>query len=370
MRPGRPLLKQVPSLYLAFATLFGFFAIGSAAAWCLGRGCKAVGAVVAVLNLVVFGSLSFLVRCRRCGERVIYRRFRRGVGTPDYVGYPFDGRCSRCGAELWRCWSDSVGCEVVRQLVTLGSRVGVSPCRALQAADQRERRQGVLLRASGLRFPTLAHYSAGGPTESSEREGVMCSTVLTRPFCPMYSTTFLHKSFLSFLLLILIGCAHRFDYSAIEVKGGTGVEERLRIAQGIVTQARLARLKREIKARVPGITDKQLASLGLRWNQATLTTFQGGGSRTVVSVVVVLQDDGEFDPQPILRAAVAILEPEVNPVGTSRGFSALQLDAISHSLRARFRRPFGLAFVERRALGAIQPRALVDAVTTLAGPAT
>ena len=241
MRPGRPLLKQVPSLYLAFATLFGFFAIGSAAAWCLGRGCKAVGAVVAVLNLVVFGSLSFLVRCRRCGERVIYRRFRRGVGTPDYVGYPFDGRCSRCGAELWRCW-----CQIPLDARLFGNSLRWAHGLALARAE-RFRRPISARGAKGCSFgqavsasPTLAHYSAGGPTESSEREGVMCSTVLTRPFCPMSSTTFLHKSFLSFLLLILIGCAHRFDYSAIEVKGGTGVEERLRIAQGIVTQARLS----------------------------------------------------------------------------------------------------------------------------------
>ena len=102
MRSPRRVLRQVPSLVLASATLFGFFGIATVAALCVSRGWRAVGVALAVVDLSVCGSLSFLVRCRRCGERVTYRRLRRGAGTPDYIGFPFDGHCSRCGAALWR----------------------------------------------------------------------------------------------------------------------------------------------------------------------------------------------------------------------------------------------------------------------------
>jgi len=98
------------------------------------------------------------------------------------------------------------------------------------------------------------------------------------------------------------------------------VEEKLAIAKAIVTEQRLARLREELKARLPGTTDQQLARLGLRWNETNYQSLSGGGSGTVVTVAVGIQVDGTFDPQPIVSAAVSILEPEMNaPSGPAGG---------------------------------------------------
>jgi hypothetical protein len=99
--PGR-VLAQIPSLYRGLAVLAIFVALGGAALSLAGGGHTAVGVLLALGDLALAGCLSELVRCRRCGEPVGHRRFRRGLGTPDYVGFPLDGRCSKCGAELWR----------------------------------------------------------------------------------------------------------------------------------------------------------------------------------------------------------------------------------------------------------------------------
>jgi hypothetical protein len=102
MKSTGGVIRHVPSLYRAFATLLGFFAVAAVAIWSTYQGHGAFGAVLALVDLAVSGWLFVLVRCRRCGELVLYRRLRRGAGTRDYVGLPLDGRCSKCGAELWR----------------------------------------------------------------------------------------------------------------------------------------------------------------------------------------------------------------------------------------------------------------------------
>jgi|WetSurMetagenome_2_1015567.scaffolds.fasta_scaffold178113_3 hypothetical protein len=99
--PGRA-LAQVPSLYRAIAALAIFVALAGAALSLVGGAHTTEGVLLALANLALFGYLFALVRCRRCGEPVGYRRFRRGVGTPDYVGFPFDSQCSKCGADLRR----------------------------------------------------------------------------------------------------------------------------------------------------------------------------------------------------------------------------------------------------------------------------
>lgn len=99
--PGRA-LAQVPSLYRAVVALAIFVALAGAALSLVGGAHTAAGVLVALADMALSGCLFALVRCRRCGEPVGYRRFRRGVGTPDYVGFPLDGRCSKCGADLRR----------------------------------------------------------------------------------------------------------------------------------------------------------------------------------------------------------------------------------------------------------------------------
>lgn len=99
---------------------------------------------------------------------------------------------------------------------------------------------------------------------------------------------------------------------AIEVKRGGTIAEKVAIAKAIVTEDRVVRLRQELKARLPGVTDQQLARLGLRWNEIHYQSLGDGKSGTTVTVAVGIQIDGSFDPQPIIDAAVAILEPEIN----------------------------------------------------------
>src|SRR5262249_31086046 len=101
--------------------------------------------------------------------------------------------------------------------------------------------------------------------------------------------------------------------NVLEVGAGGSVEEKLRLAQSIATERRLARLKVQVRERLPNVTDAQLAHMGLRWNRTDFHSFAGNGSRTIVTVAVVLQYDSSFDPKPIIAAATAILEPEVSP---------------------------------------------------------
>jgi hypothetical protein len=114
-------------------------------------------------------------------------------------------------------------------------------------------------------------------------------------------------------ILVLAACTMTKTFQhAIEVKRGSTIEEKLAIAMAIVTEERVVRLRRELKARLPGVTDQQLARLGLRWNEIHYGSLGDGRSGTAVAVAVGIQVDGSFDPQPIVDAAVAILEPEIN----------------------------------------------------------
>jgi len=141
-------------------------------------------------------------------------------------------------------------------------------------------------------------------------------------------------------LLLVVGlafsaCRAGTTRGSLEVKAGDTIEEKLRIAQSVVTAERLVRLKAQLKDRVPAVTDEQLAGLGLSWS-----LIQSGGAVTVnessvgnneaangagefiglnrkpgnyVIVTVGVQHNSSFDPEPILDAAFLILEPEVNP---------------------------------------------------------
>jgi hypothetical protein len=113
--------------------------------------------------------------------------------------------------------------------------------------------------------------------------------------------------------LIVTACTvTKTSQHAIEVKRGSTIAEKVAIAKAVVTEDRVMRLRQELKARVPGVTDQQLARLGLRWNEMHYQSLGDGKSGTTVTVAVGIQIDGSFDPKPILDAAVAILEPEIN----------------------------------------------------------
>jgi hypothetical protein len=104
----------------------------------------------------------------------------------------------------------------------------------------------------------------------------------------------------------------------IEVKRGTTVEEKLQIAKSIVTDERFSRLKAQIRERMPGISDAQLAGMGLRWNQTQFRPLSGGEPRTSVIVLVVIQEQAGIDGKAIVETAAAILDPEINGTNGAR----------------------------------------------------
>jgi hypothetical protein len=127
------------------------------------------------------------------------------------------------------------------------------------------------------------------------------------------SRTLGHRIALFACALSVSACTvNKTSQHAIEVKRGNTTEEKVAIARSIATEDRVTRLRQELKARLPGVTDEQLARLGLRWNEFHFTSLGAGKSGTTVTVAVGIRVDGSFDPKPILDAAVGILEPEIN----------------------------------------------------------
>ena len=70
-------------------------------------------------------------------------------------------------------------------------------------------------------------------------------------------------------MILCVGCVTRTQQFTIEVKRGSTAGDKLQIAKS-VEEERLARLKDALKQRQPGLTDAQLARMGLRWNAVTL----------------------------------------------------------------------------------------------------
>jgi len=110
----------------------------------------------------------------------------------------------------------------------------------------------------------------------------------------------------------LVACAAPVYKNTIEVKRGQTIEEKTRWLEAHMTEERLARLKAQLKERIPSITEAQLDQMGMGWNETTFQSFTGKGSSTTVTVWVGMQYDSSFRPEPIIAAATAILEQEIN----------------------------------------------------------
>jgi hypothetical protein len=118
------------------------------------------------------------------------------------------------------------------------------------------------------------------------------------------------------LLIIAIvsslACMTKSYQNSIEVTRGGSTEANLAIAQSIVTQARFDRLKAELRAQLPTLTEEQLDGLGLRWNQVTMQSLTGQGRRTGVFIIVSVVVKGDFNPKGVIDAASAILARDIN----------------------------------------------------------
>ena len=118
-------------------------------------------------------------------------------------------------------------------------------------------------------------------------------------------------------LVLCVGCVTRTQQFAIEVKRGSTVGEKLQIAKSVVTEERLSRLKGELKQRSPGLTDAQLARMGLRWNENYFRSVNTGETTTSVSVIVAMEEQPGVDAAAVVKTAATLLDSEIN--GASGG---------------------------------------------------
>lgn len=113
---------------------------------------------------------------------------------------------------------------------------------------------------------------------------------------------------------LCLSCTSRTLQFRIEVKGDASVEEKSAVAQALVTQERWDRLKAQLRAEFPQLTESQLdAHLGVRWDVLIHRSFLRKETSKAVVVSVIGHYGEGFDAARVVAAAVRILEPEVNP---------------------------------------------------------
>jgi hypothetical protein len=98
---------------------------------------------------------------------------------------------------------------------------------------------------------------------------------------------------------------------SFEVGGDLPISQKIDRAKQVVTEERLAKLRQEVKQRVPTATDDLLSGLSLSWRKIDRSDSTGA-SRSYVLIYVILERHGGADPAPVIKAAKAILEGEIN----------------------------------------------------------
>jgi hypothetical protein len=99
-------------------------------------------------------------------------------------------------------------------------------------------------------------------------------------------------------------CISNAYVASIEVKRGASVSERLETARRFCTADRLARIREEVKHKLPGVTDTQLSGLTLRWNENL--------SENIVTIIVGMDTRSVNDATRIVDSAAQIIDNEVN----------------------------------------------------------
>ncbi len=110
--------------------------------------------------------------------------------------------------------------------------------------------------------------------------------------------------------IVALTCTQTYQ-AQVEVVGDLSVEGKVRIAEAIASDEHLGSLRRQVGERFPAATASQLEGLGLSWTQTTFQSLAGQGSSTTVSVIVTMRRGSDFDPEPFVEAARAIIEAEV-----------------------------------------------------------
>ena len=114
------------------------------------------------------------------------------------------------------------------------------------------------------------------------------------------------------------GITQTRQYS-FEVKRGASIEEKLERAKELVTEARMARLKVELREKHPDLTDAQLEKMGIRWTENWQVTADGGKGNRSLTITVTMQEQPGADSAAVVETAARILEAEIN----GPGFSAI-----------------------------------------------
>ena len=130
---------------------------------------------------------------------------------------------------------------------------------------------------------------------------------------PSRRITRVHFLFLSAALLVLaLGCVTQTRQYTFEVKRGVTIEERIESAKPVVTNARLQRLKGELKEKYPQLTDGHLDHFGVRWNEHWTVAADGGKANRSVTITVIMEERGGVDTAAVVESAARTLDAEVN----------------------------------------------------------
>lgn len=122
---------------------------------------------------------------------------------------------------------------------------------------------------------------------------------------------------LGICVAVTAACLQRVDQHVIIVDRGASFEENLQIARAVVTEDRLDRLKLQVKAALPGVTDGDIDRMSMSWEERTSQSFEGDILSRWVTVTLRVQPAsfGSGVGLNILEAAAAIIEEEVSASG-------------------------------------------------------
>ena len=79
-----------------------------------------------------------------------------------------------------------------------------------------------------------------------------------------------------------------------------------------MTEARIARLKVELREKHADLTDAQLERIGIRWTENWQVTADGGKADRSVTITVIMQEQPGADTAAVVKTAARILDAEIN----------------------------------------------------------
>ena len=112
--------------------------------------------------------------------------------------------------------------------------------------------------------------------------------------------------------LLVSSCITQTQQYVFEVRRGASIEEKIERAKELVTEARIARLKVELREKHADLTDAQLEKIGIRWTENWQVTADGGKANRSVTMTVIMQERPGADTAAVVKTAARILDAEIN----------------------------------------------------------